>query len=74
MLTRLLVNCLLVNIAFMKIWGASNFCAGAPKKGASVQPVQKVSLEPSIVSFQMLKNPRPEKKKDQSQDFYIFLL
>ncbi len=47
MLTRLLVNCLLVNIAYMKM-SPPNFCAGAPKKklGAPVQPVQKVSLEP----------------------------
>ncbi len=41
MLTRLLVNRLLVNIAYMKIWVHLTFVLGAP-----VQPVQKVSLEP----------------------------
>ncbi len=43
MLTRLLVNRLLVNIAYMKM-SPPNFCAGAPKKklGAPVHPVQNL--------------------------------
>ncbi len=41
MLTRLLVSRLLVNIAYIKILGAPNFCASAPKK-APVHPVQKL--------------------------------
>ncbi len=48
MLTRLLVNRLLVNIAYMKIWVHLTFVLVYLKKklGAPVQPVQKVSLEP----------------------------
>ncbi len=50
MLTRLLVNRLLVNIAYTKIWVHLTFvlCTKEKKLGAQVQPVQKVSLEPCI--------------------------
>ncbi len=55
MLTTLLVNRLLVNIAYIyEHFGAPNFCAGAPNKkklGAPVQPVQKVSLEPCFYNL-----------------------
>ncbi len=48
MLTTLLVNRLLVNIAFMKIWVHLTFVLVPLRKklGAPVHPVQKVSLEP----------------------------
>ncbi len=48
MLTRLLVNRFLVNIAYMKIWVHLTFVLMHQEKklGAPVQPVQKVSLEP----------------------------
>ncbi len=42
MLTRLLVNHLQVNIAYMKIWVHLTFCAGAPKKKKLGAPVQKL--------------------------------
>ncbi len=47
MLTRLLVNCLLVNIAYTKIWVHLTFVLVHLRKklGTPVQPVQKVSLE-----------------------------
>ncbi len=44
MLTRLLVNRLLVNIAYMKIWVHLTFVLVHLRK--QVQPEQKVSLEP----------------------------
>ncbi len=52
MLTRLLVNRLLVNIAYMKIWVYLTFVLVHLRKklGAPVQLVQKFSLEPCIYS------------------------
>ncbi len=53
MLTRLLVNRLLVNIANTKIWVHLTFVLVHLKKkfGAPVQAVQKVSLEPCHLLF-----------------------
>ncbi len=48
MLTRLLVDCFLVNIAYTKMWVHITFVLVHLRKklGAPVQPVQKFSLEP----------------------------
>ncbi len=55
MLTRLLVNNLLVNIAYMKIWVlATIFWFGFWVLAAPVQPVQKVSLKPCCNIYQFL--------------------